>query len=151
MIRTRLILSILTLFAPGCATRLALPTQSPLVPPQSVKNTVILDVLFVRYSPDDREFRGRTPRLQNVPGGGRDHWSAAYTCLFAGGGIARGRAVGRTDRVAGSVLERPVSPKDVLATTYHLLGIDPETTLTDRGGRPLPLVGGGAVVGEMLA
>src|SRR5207244_3748919 len=93
---------------------------------------------------------GRTPKLQNVPGGGRDHWSQAYSALFAGGGVARGRVVGRTDRQAGAVVERPVSPKDVLATVYHLLGIDPQTTLTDRGGRPLPLVGGGEVVREML-
>ncbi len=46
--------------------------------------------------------------------------------------------------------ERPVSPKDVLATVYHLLGIDPETTLTDRIGRPLPLVPGASVVQAML-
>jgi hypothetical protein len=94
---------------------------------------------------------GRTPRLNNAAGGGRDHWSEAYSCLFAGGGVARGRVVGRTDRHAARVTERPVSPKDVLATVYHLLGIDPETTLTDRTGRPMPLVPGASVVSEMLA
>ncbi len=93
---------------------------------------------------------GRTPRISSARGGGRDHWSRAYTCLFAGGGIARGRVVGRTDKHAGEVTERPVSPKDVLATVYHLLGIDPETTLTDRIGRPLPLVPGASVVQAML-
>src|SRR5205823_12160115 len=94
---------------------------------------------------------GRTPTLQNVNGGGRDHWSRAYSCLFAGGGIARGRVVGKTDKHAGSVVERPVSPKDVLATVYHLLGIDPHTTLTDRTGKPVPLVAEGEVVADMLA
>jgi hypothetical protein len=94
---------------------------------------------------------GRTPKLANVRGGGRDHWSQAYTCLFAGGGVARGKVVGRTDKIGGTVTERPVSPKDILATIYHLLGIDPQTMLTDRIGRPLPLVGEGEVVGEMLA
>jgi hypothetical protein len=94
---------------------------------------------------------GRTPRMQNVPGGGRDHWSQAYSCLFAGGGVARGRVLGRTDRIGGTVTERPVSPKDILATVYHLLGIDPETTLTDRTGRPLPLVPNASVVTDMLA
>jgi len=93
---------------------------------------------------------GRTPKLDNRPGGGRDHWSQAYTCLFAGGGIARGRVVGKTDRQGGTVLERPVSPKDILATTYHLLGIDPEIMLTERTGQPLPLVADGSVVSEML-
>jgi hypothetical protein len=94
---------------------------------------------------------GRTPKLLNVTGGGRDHWSQAYTCLFAGGGVARGKVVGRTDKIGGTVTERPVSPKDILATVYHLLGIDPQTMLTDRTGRPLPLVAEGEVVGEMLA
>ena len=94
---------------------------------------------------------GRTPRISNARGGGRDHWSEAYTCLFAGGGVARGRVVGRTDKHGGRVTERPVSPKDILATTYHLLGIDPETHIHDRTGRPYPLVGSSQVVHEMLA
>jgi Protein of unknown function (DUF1501) len=93
---------------------------------------------------------GRTPRLQNIKGGGRDHWSQAYSCWFAGGGVARGRIVGKTDRIAGTVVDRPVSPKDILTTLYHLLGIDPQTPLQDRTGRPLPLVEG-SVVKEMLA
>jgi hypothetical protein len=94
---------------------------------------------------------GRTPKIQNVPGGGRDHWSQAYSAIFAGGGIARGRVVGKSDKHAGTVVERPISPKDILATVYHFMGIDPQTTLVDRGGRPLPLVAEGTVVPEMLA
>jgi hypothetical protein len=49
------------------------------------------------------------------------------------------------------VAERPVSPKDVLATAYHLLGIDPQTTLTDRIGRPVPLLAEGSVLTDALA
>jgi arylsulfatase A-like enzyme len=94
---------------------------------------------------------GRTPKVSKAKGGGRDHWSQAYSALFAGGGTARGRVVGRTDKIGGTVADRPVSPKDVLATVYHLLGYDPETTLTDRTGRPQGLVPGGGVVAEMLA
>jgi hypothetical protein len=94
---------------------------------------------------------GRTPKISSEKGGGRDHWSRAYSALLAGGGIARGRVVGRTDKIAGDVAERPVSPKDLLATTYHLLGIDPETTLIDRINRPLSLVPGGSVLTEALA
>lgn len=94
---------------------------------------------------------GRTPQISSVRGGGRDHWSQAYTCLFAGGGVARGKVIGKTDKHGGHVVERPVSPKDILATTYHLLGIDPHTMLADRTGRPMPLLHEGAVVPEMLA
>ncbi len=92
---------------------------------------------------------GRTPKLQKTDGGGRDHWSQAYSCVCAGGGVARGRVVGKTDKVAGTVRERPVSPKDILATTYHLLGIDPHSLIADRTGRPVPLVDG-SVVTELL-
>jgi hypothetical protein len=94
---------------------------------------------------------GRTPKLQNVNGGGRDHWSQCYCGLMAGGGAARGKVVGKSDRIGGSVAEKPISPKDVLATVYHLLGIDPETTLTDRTGKPVPLVAEGSVISEALA
>jgi hypothetical protein len=94
---------------------------------------------------------GRTPKLANVKGGGRDHWSRAYCGLMAGGGVARGKVVGKTDKIASDVIERPTSPKDILATVYHLLGIDPETLLTDRTGRPMPLVPDGAVLREVLA
>jgi hypothetical protein len=90
---------------------------------------------------------GRTPRLE---GNGRGHWGRAYTNFFAGGGMARGRVVGRTDSIGAVPVERPISAKDVLATVYHLLGIDPHTTLLDRLNRPVPLVAGD-VVREMLA
>ena len=83
---------------------------------------------------------GRTPKITTGSGGGRDHWSQAYSALFAGGGIGRGRVVGATDKHAGEVVSTPVGPKDVLATMYHLLGIDPHIFLPDRTGRPVPLV-----------
>lgn len=95
---------------------------------------------------------GRTPKLNNAQGGGRDHWSQAYSALFAGGGVARGRVVGATDRIAAEVTAHPISPKDVLATMYHLLGIDPHSYLPDRTGRLIPLLPDGSrVVTEMLA
>ncbi|MFO0947454.1 MAG: DUF1501 domain-containing protein [Planctomycetota bacterium] len=94
---------------------------------------------------------GRTPKITKGQGGGRDHWSRAYSAVFAGGGIAKGNIVGRTDRIAGDVQDTPVSPKDIHATIYHLLGIDPETLITDRLGRPLPIAGDGRVRMEMLS
>jgi hypothetical protein len=95
--------------------------------------------------------QGRTPKLENVTGGGRGHWAQAYSTLLVGGGVARGKVVGRTDRIAGAVLDTPISPKDILATMYHLLGIDPEATIRDRLGRPIPIAGEGRVRHELLA
>src|SRR5262249_21728923 len=93
---------------------------------------------------------GRTPKLSKARGGGRDHWSRAYSQVFAGGGMSRGRLVGRTDAIAGDVQDTPVSPKDILATPFHLLGIDPHTTVTDPVNRPIPIAGGGDARREML-
>jgi hypothetical protein len=101
---------------------------------------------------------GRTPKLDangdhpsGTGQGGRNHWSRAYSTVLAGAGIARGKLVGRTDRIAGEVVENPVSPKDVLATTYHLAGIDPQTMIHDRLARPVPVGGDGRVLTEVLA
>lgn len=95
---------------------------------------------------------GRTPKINGAKGGGRDHWSQAYSALFAGGGVARGRVVGATDKHAAEVTSTPVGPKDALATMYHLLGIDPHATLPDQTGRAIPLLPDSSrVVTEMLA
>lgn len=100
---------------------------------------------------------GRTPKFHKgydgfgpQGGGGRDHWSHAYCALFAGAGIKEGAVIGRTDRTGGYPEERPVSPKDVLCTIYHLLGIDPHMLIEDRQQRPLPLVEGGEVMRDLL-
>ncbi|MEX2026802.1 MAG: DUF1501 domain-containing protein [Pirellulaceae bacterium] len=93
---------------------------------------------------------GRTPKISSGNGGGRDHWSRAYSSLIAGAGIKRGHVVGATDKQAGDVTDRPISPKDLLATMYHLLGIDPHYLVYDRQGRPLPLVDG-QLISEALS
>ncbi len=96
---------------------------------------------------------GRTPQAERRGDSldGRNHWSQCYSMMLAGAGIAHGRVVGASDRHAAYPAERPVSPKDILCTIYHLLGIDPERTIPDRLGRPLPLVASGNVVRELLA
>ncbi len=101
---------------------------------------------------------GRTPRFDNGQdggspiqgGGGRGHWSEAYCNLFAGAGIKEGVVIGKTDSTGGYPEERPVSPKDILCTIYHLLGIDPHSTILDRQQRPVPLVEDGEVMHDML-
>ena len=70
---------------------------------------------------------------------------------MAGGGIARGRVLGKSDKIASDPLERRVSPKDILATIYHLMGIDPATMVVDRQGRPMALNPTGEVIPEILA
>ena len=94
---------------------------------------------------------GRTPKLSNTArGAGREHWSRVYSNLVAGGGFSRGCVVGSSDRNGAHVDEHPVSPKDILCTMYHLMGIDPHLTIPDRLGRPLPLVAEGSVLPALL-
>lgn len=94
---------------------------------------------------------GRTPALARVPGGGRDHWAGAYWGLFFGAGVRTGQVVGATDKQGAFPTARPVDPKDVLATLYHLLGIDAaHTTIPDRTGRPMHLLPHGSVVPELI-
>lgn len=94
---------------------------------------------------------GRTPQIDSKPkGAGRHHWSQAYSAILAGGGIGRGRVVGQTDRIGGEVIDHPISPKDILATSFHLLGIDPHFAVRDLQGRPVPISGDGQVRQELL-
>lgn len=94
---------------------------------------------------------GRTPKIDSKPkGGGRDHWSRAYSQVYAGGGMGRGNLVGKTDKLAGDVVETAISPKDVLATAFHLLGIDPNSNVPDIEGRPHPIAGDGVVRPELI-
>lgn len=94
---------------------------------------------------------GRTPQIDSKPvGAARHHWSRAYSSVFAGGGVSRGKVVGRTDAIAGDVVETPISPKDMQATTYHLLGYDEAATIPDQQGRPHPIAGDGKVSRELI-
>ena len=54
-----------------------------------------------------------------------------------------GQAIGKTDRLGGEAVDRPVHFQEVHATLYHNLGIDPHvSTYRDLAGRPHYLVDG---------
>lgn len=94
---------------------------------------------------------GRTPQIDSKPAGAaRHHWSKAYCNLLVGGGAPRGAVIGATDRTGGEVADCPVTPKDVQATAFHLLGIPADTVMHDRVGRPHPLAGDGKVRPELI-
>ena len=85
---------------------------------------------------------GRTPAIsplagQTVPG--RHHWAHGYTAVFAGGGVRGGQVIGSTDNIGGYPVTTPWHPNDIGATVYKSLGIDPESVIHDRGGRPIRL------------
>jgi uncharacterized protein (DUF1501 family) len=91
---------------------------------------------------------GRTPRVNKD--GGRDHWPNAYSAVLAGAGIRGGVAYGATDRHGAEVLEKGVSPADLLATMWNRLGIDHKQPIYDRLKRP-HLISDGQVISELIA
>lgn len=91
---------------------------------------------------------GRTPRVNKI--GGRDHWPAAGFCLFAGGGLQMGQVIGATDSRAESIKSRAYGPQNVLATLYHVLGIDPSIKLPDHNGRPRYLLEERDVIADLV-
>ena len=78
---------------------------------------------------------GRTPRLNQF--GGRDHWTDAYSIVFAGAGVPGGRIIGRSDVEGGYVLDDPHTPEEYAATIYEKLGIDRSKPLYTSANRPV--------------
>lgn len=101
----------------------------------------------------------RTPRMNDGGNGGpplsmgtpgRDHWGNAMSVLVAGGGIQGGRVAGSTDRLGEFPKDHPISPGDLHATIYRVLGVDPTTHFLDRSGRPTSAVDNGRVIEELF-
>ena len=83
---------------------------------------------------------GRTPKIN--ASAGRDHWAPCNTVLLAGGSVPGGQVYGASDKIAAYPARNPVSPEDLAATLYHLLGVDTETQLTNFEGRKQPISNG---------
>ena len=82
---------------------------------------------------------GRTPKV-SYPGPGREHWADAGSMIFAGGGLKMGQVIGATDSRAERSKSGTITFQNVMATIYGVLGVDPETPLTDFAGRPQALL-----------
>jgi hypothetical protein len=91
---------------------------------------------------------GRTPQING--NGGRDHWTFCYSVVLAGAGIRGGSIYGASDAHAAYIKDNPVHIRDICATIYHCLGIDPEMLVYDHGRRPIPIAQGGKPLHEVL-
>ena len=92
---------------------------------------------------------GRTPKINDLAG--RDHWPNAFSIAMAGGGVRGGIVVGATDKQAGEVADRPITPQDMCATVLDRLGIDYTKVLHTPLGRPVPMVDDGHPVREIFS
>ena len=81
---------------------------------------------------------------------GRDHWPYCYTGVIAGAGVKRGFVYGKSDKTASAPVENPVHPRELLATIYHSVGINPATVVYNHLNQPRQLVEGVAVTGILV-
>lgn len=81
---------------------------------------------------------------------GRGHWWDAGFAIVAGGGLRMGQVVGETDARAERAKGRPYTPQNVLATIYHVLGIDPARAFPDYQGRPMHLLDDRETIQELI-
>jgi len=66
---------------------------------------------------------GRSPSLNASHG--RDHYPNAWSLAMSGCGVKRGVVVGKTDREGYAPIEKPFNEKNLFATIFTALGIDP--------------------------
>ena len=73
---------------------------------------------------------GPTPTVEITTAGksklGRDHNSAGFSMVLAGGGVKGGTTYGATDKFGFQAIEKPVHVQDLHATILHLMGFDHE-------------------------
>ncbi len=81
---------------------------------------------------------GRTPKINKQAG--RDHWARVNSALLSGGGMKVGQVIGATDKLGASAVSRPIHFRDVLATIYNNLGIDPHASIRDKADRPVNIL-----------
>jgi hypothetical protein len=93
---------------------------------------------------------GRTPKINNSDGGGRDHWSPAMSALVAGGGLKMGQTIGATSARGEYPKDRRYTAPQLLATLYHAIGIDPAQTFPSGSGRPMYVLDDRELVSELV-
>ncbi|MBM4071213.1 MAG: DUF1501 domain-containing protein [Planctomycetes bacterium] len=81
---------------------------------------------------------GRTPGING--NAGRDHWPRGFSVVMAGCGIKGGQVIGKTSPDGRNVMERPVTPAELLATIVHALGIDRNIENRSNLGTPITIV-----------
>jgi len=91
---------------------------------------------------------GRTPKINRNKG--RDHWAPLSTLALAGGGLRMGQTVGESDAKVYRPKNNPVTPQDLMATVFHVLGIDQGIQFINQGGRPVFMVENGKPIPSLV-
>jgi uncharacterized protein (DUF1501 family) len=112
------------------------------------KTLVVLCGEFSRTPKMNDGGNGGAPMSMGTPG--RDHWGDSMFCLMGGGGVKGGIVVGSTDRLGTRPASRPLTPCNIHATIYQVLGLDPKLQLLDPTGRPVSVLDDPTPIAELL-
>ena len=96
--------------------------------------------LWSRYLPEYLRFLGASALVVGAFGALQDLLDAAYA--YPGGWLS--------DRLGNRPHTRPVTPSNIHATIYHVLGIDPRLQLTDPTGRPVAVLDDPTPINELF-
>jgi len=91
---------------------------------------------------------GRTPRINGSAG--RDHWAPLSTLAFAGGGLKMGQVIGESSAKAEVPKTTPITPQDLMATVFNVLGLPLDQHFHDQSGRPTAMVETGKPIAELV-
>ena len=92
---------------------------------------------------------GGAPSSMGTPG--RDHWGNSMFCLHGRRRRqGRHRSSARPTASANGRTRRAVTPSNIHATIYNVLGIDPTLQLLDPSGRPVNVLDDPTPIGELL-
>ena len=91
---------------------------------------------------------GRTPKINR--NAGRDHWAPLSTLALAGGGLKMGQTVGESDAKVYRPKTAPIGPQDLMATVFHVLGIDQKLQFINQSGRPVFMVETGKPITALI-
>lgn len=91
---------------------------------------------------------GRTPKVNGS--GGRDHWAPLSTLALAGGGLKMGQVIGESAEKADVPKTKAISPQDVMATIFDVLGIDRKIQFVNQAGRPVYMIEDGKPIEELV-
>ena len=91
---------------------------------------------------------GRTPKVNR--NGGRDHWAPLSTLALAGGGLRMGQVVGESAPKGDVPKTHAIRPQDLMATVFHVLGIDPHVQFINQAGRPVYMIEDGQPISALI-
>jgi hypothetical protein len=91
---------------------------------------------------------GRTPKINGSAG--RDHWAPLSTLALAGGGLKMGQVIGESAEKVDVPKTKPITPQDLMATIFQVLGMDGRMQFVNQAGRPVYMIEGGHAIEELV-